>query len=353
MNARLRTPSGITAQGDESMLDRSQGSCTMARGESRRRWIARCASIVLAAGCFGPALAAFPDRPIRLVVPFTAGGTVDRIARMIAADVGASLGTNVVVENVPGAGGTLATARVAKAAPDGLTLLFTTPNHTINPAVIANLPFDTARDFAPVSLVCQIPELLVANASQPFGDFRSFVEHVRRHPGELTHGSAGNGTLPHVTMELLLQRLGLSMIHVPYKGAAPAMNDLLGGQVAVKMDTIATSAQHIRSGKLKPLAIASLARSPLMPEVPTIAESGVPGYAGILWMGVLAPAGTPKPIVDTLNTALTAGANRLRPKLEAEGVEIVAGAPAEFERQITAELGQWADVVAKAGIKAN
>ncbi|MGE0310076.1 MAG: tripartite tricarboxylate transporter substrate binding protein [Lautropia sp.] len=322
---------------------------------SRRRLLARAGGLLLAAASCGSVRAALPDRPIRLVVPFPAGGTVDRIARMLATGMGASLGTNVIVENVPGAGGTLATTRVAKATPDGLTLLFTTPNHTINPAVIANLPFDTTRDFAPVSLVCQIPELLVANAAQPFGDFAAFVEHVRRHPGELAHASAGNGTLPHVTMELLLQRLGLSMIHVPYKGAAPAMNDLLGGQVAIKMDTIATSSQHIRSGRLKPLAIASLARSPLLPDVPTIAESGVPGYTGILWMGVLAPAGTPADTVELLNRTLTKVVTdaQLRQRLEAEGVEIVAGSPSAFASQIATELAQWAQVVAKAGIKAN
>jgi tripartite-type tricarboxylate transporter receptor subunit TctC len=309
---------------------------------------------VAALAAAAPAVAAYPDKPIRLVVPFSAGGTVDVVARAVGQQLGRQLATTVVVENVPGAGGAIATQRVAKAPADGYTLLFTTPNHTINPALNDKLPFDPEKDLAPVSLVAQIPELLVASAGQPFSDLAGLVKAARSQPGQLTYASAGNGTLPHVTMELLLQRLGIQLTHVPYKGAAPALNDLLAGQVAVKMDTVATSAAHIRAGRIKPLAIAGLRRSPLMPEVPTIAESGVPGYQGILWMGILAPAGTRPELLEQLHRAIAAVARQpefLR-QLDAGGVEVVASDPASFGKQIRDELRQWAEVVKASHIKA-
>ena len=302
-----------------------------------------------------PAAAAWPDKPIHLVVPFSAGGTVDVVARAVGVQLGKQLGTPVVVENVPGAGGMIATQKVASATADGYTLLFTTPNHTINPALLPKLPYDSAKDLAPVSLVAQIPELLVAHSGQPFNDFPGFVQYARAHSGALTYASAGNGTLPHVTMELLLQRLGLRITHVPYKGAAPALNDVLAGQVAVKMDTIATAGPHIKAGRIKPLAIAGLKRSKLMPDVPTIAESGVPGYEGILWMGILAPAGTPADRIAKLHQAVTGFSRQpdYQKELEAQGVEVVASDPASFGKQIRVELKQWAEVVKAAGIKAD
>ena len=298
--------------------------------------------------------AAYPDRPVRLILPFPAGGTVDVVARLVAANLGQQLHTQFVVENVPGAGGTIATARAARAEADGYTVLFTTPNHTINPSIIAKLPFDTEKDLVPVSLIAQIPELVVANSNQPFTDFKGFVAYARAHPGKLDYASAGAGTLPHVTMELLLQKLDIKVTHIPYKGAAPAMNDLLGGQVALKMDTIATSAPQIGTGKLRPLAIASQKRSPLMPDVPTVAESGVPGYQATLWMGMLVPKGTSPAIVSTLNAAIAAVARQpaYLKQLEAAGVESVATGPDAFRTLIHQEIGQWADVVRKSNIKA-
>jgi tripartite-type tricarboxylate transporter receptor subunit TctC len=302
-----------------------------------------------------PAQAAYPDRPVRLIVPFPAGGTVDFVARLVATQLGQQLATSVVVENVPGAGGTLATARVAKSAADGYTLLFTTPNHTINPSLISKLPFDTEKDLAPVSLVAEIPELLVAHIAQPFNTFAEFVAHAKANPGKLNYASAGNGTLPHVTMELMLQRLGLQVTHVAYRGAAPALNDLLGGVVAAKMDTIATSSQHMKAGRIKPLAIASLKRSPLMPDVPTVAESGVPGYQGILWMGILVPAGTDAALISTLHKAIAAMASvpTFQQQLKADGVDLVASDPQTFAKLIHTELAQWAEVVRKSQIKAD
>jgi tripartite-type tricarboxylate transporter receptor subunit TctC len=308
---------------------------------------------VLASGWSLSAQAAYPDQAVHLIVPFPAGGTVDFVARLVATQLGEQLATPVVVENLPGAGGTIATARVARAPADGYTLLFTTPNHTINPSLIERLPFDTIKDFAPVSLVAEIPELLVANSAQPFNTYAEFVAYAKANPDKLSYASAGNGTLPHVTMELLLQRAGARVLHIPYKGAAPAMNDLLAGMVSVKMDTIATSSQHIKSGKLKPLAIASLRRSPLMPNVPTVAESGIPGYQGILWLGILAPAGTDAVRIATLHKAITrfAKAPAFLDKLKQDGVDIVASDPAAFAKLIRTELVQWADVVRKSQIK--
>jgi tripartite-type tricarboxylate transporter receptor subunit TctC len=272
----------------------------------------------------------------------------------LGAQLSQVLNTPVLIENVPGAGGALATQRVIRSTPDGYTLLFTTPNHTINPALNDKIGFDTARDLTAISLVAQIPELLIANASQPYSDFAGFVKYATSNPGKLNYASAGNGTLPHITMELLLQKLGLQMTHVPYKGAAPALNDVLSGVVALKYDTIATSSGHIRNGRIKPLAIASLKRSPLMPDVPTIAESGLPGYQGILWMGVLAPAGTPRDIVDMMNRGLrtTLRDPGVLKQLEANGVETVGNTPAEFEKLIETELRQWADLIKSSNIKA-
>lgn len=316
-------------------------------------WALLCAVAVASSAVW--AQAAWPNRPIRLVVPFPAGGTVDAVARTLGAQVTAALNVPVLVENVPGAGGSIAAQRVVKAPPDGYTLLFTTPNLTINPALNDRLGFDTARDLMPVSLVAQIPELLVAHSGQPYTDFAGFVKFAGAHPGKLNYASAGNGTLPHITMELLLQRLNLQVVHIPYKGAAPALNDLLAGTVALKYDTIATSAGHIRAGVIRPLAIASLKRSPLLPDVPTIAESGLPGYQGILWMGVLAPNGTPPDVIDFLykafNQALAApGVIR---RFETDGVDPVGSSPGEFGRLIESELRQWAEVVKRANIKAD
>ncbi len=303
----------------------------------------------------GIAQAAYPERPLTLIVPFPAGGTVDAVARIAGTRLGTLLGTTVVIENVTGAGGTIATQRVVRANPDGYTLLFTTPNHTINPAILPKLPFDSERDLVPISLVAQIPELLVANSSQPFSDFKGFINYARSHPGKLNYASAGNGTLPHVTMELLLQKLKLQVVHIPYKGAAPAMQDLLGGQVAIKLDTIATSSPHIKSGRLKPLALASARRSPLMPEVPTIAESGVPGYQGILWMGILAPKGTDPQIIATVNKAIseTIRDPDVLKRFGDDGVEAVSNTPEEFRKMIETEIRQWRDVVKAANITVN
>ena len=315
-------------------------------------WFATAAlAVVLAAA---PARADYPERPVRLLEPFPPGGAVDLVTRLIAARLSIDLGKPFLVESKPGAGGIIATDAAAKAAPDGYTLLLTTPNHTINAALNARLPYDTEKDLVPVAVIAEVPEVLVSHIAAPFTDFATFVDYARAHPGELNYASAGNGTLPHVSMELLLHRLGVKVTHIPYKGAAPAMADLLAGQVQLKMDTYATSAPHVAEGKLRALAIASRTRSALAPDLPTIAELGVPGYEGILWIGVLAPAGTPAAVIAKLAAACDRAvrAPELIERFRHDGVDPGGGTPASFGARITAEIAQWRELIQSVKINA-
>ena len=320
------------------------------------RWRRASALLLLSfatAGLSAPALADYPDRPIRLLLPFPAGGAVDIIARVMTAKMSEDLGKPFVIENKSGAGGVIATDAVAKAAPDGYTLLLTTPNHTINAALQTSLPYDTEKDLVPVSVIAEVPEVLVSHPAAPFATFPEFVEYAKKNPGKLNYASAGLGTLPHVTMELLLRRIGIDVTHVPYRGAAPAMNDLLGGVVQLKMDTYTTSNPQVIAGKLRMLAIASRHRSKLMPEVPTIAEMGLPNYEGILWNAIMAPAGTPKPIIDKLAaaSAKAARAPDVVERLQRDGVDPIGGTPQELATLIARELPQWRDLAKAANIK--
>jgi tripartite-type tricarboxylate transporter receptor subunit TctC len=299
-----------------------------------------------------PARAEYPERPVRILEPFPPGGAVDIVTRLVAARLADDLGRPFVVESKPGAGGILATDAVAKATHDGYTLLVTTPNHTINAALNPKLPYDTEKDLVPVAVIAEVPELLVANAAAPFATFAAFVDHARRNPGKLDYASAGIGTLPHVSMELLLRRLDLKVTHIPYKGAAPAMADLLGGQVQLKMDTFATAAPHIAAGKLRALAIASRDRSALAPDLPTVAELGVPGYEGILWIGVMAPAGTPAAVIERLAAACERAmrAPELVERFRRDGIDPGGGTPAMFGERIGREIAQWRELIASVKI---
>jgi tripartite-type tricarboxylate transporter receptor subunit TctC len=318
-------------------------------GTVRRALLALC---FLAAT--GSARADFPDKTIKLLVPFPAGGAVDIVGRVVAQKLADELGKAVVVENKAGAGGILATDALAKSAPDGHTLLLTTPNHTINAALQPTLPYDTEKDVAPVSIVAEVPEVLVSNPAAPFKTFPEFIDYAKKNPGKLNYASAGNGTLPHVTMDLLLRRTGIQVAHIPYRGAAPAMTDLLSGQVQLKLDTYATANPHVVAGKLRMLGIASRVRSKLMPETPTIAEMGLPGYEGILWIGLVAPAGTPQPVIDKLAAASArmARAPDVVKRYDSLGVDPVGGSTAEFAALIARELPQWRELVKAANIKA-
>jgi tripartite-type tricarboxylate transporter receptor subunit TctC len=294
----------------------------------------------------------YPEKPIRLLLPFPAGGAVDIVARVVTSRMAELLGRPFVIDNRAGAGGVIATDATAKATPDGYSLLLTSPNHTINAALNSKLPYDSERDLIPISIVAEVPELLVSHPAAPFTSFAGFVDYARKNPGKLNYGSAGNGTLPHVTMELLLRRTGISAAHIPYRGAAPAMTDLLAGQVQVKMDTYTTSAPLIADGRLRALAIASRARSALLPDVPTIAEMGVAGYEGILWIGLMAPAGTPQPIIDKLAAAVrdAVHAPATAARLEHDGVDIGGSTPEAFAALIAKEIVQWRDLAQSAQI---
>jgi len=297
--------------------------------------------------------AEYPERPIHLILPFPAGGAVDLVTRIIAAKMSEDLGKPVVIENKAGAGGIIATDAVAKSRPDGYTLLITTPNHTINAALQPSLPYNTEKDLLPISILAAVPEVLVSNPKAPFTTFQEFIAYAKKNPGKLNYASAGVGTLPHLTMELLAQREGIKLTHVPYRGAAPAMTDLLADVVQLKLDTYATSHPHVVAGRLRMLGIASAKRSPLMPDMPTIAEMGLPGYEGILWIGMMAPAGTPKAIVDKMaaegHKASTDA--KVVERLRKDGIDPVGGSPAEFGATITQEIKQWRDLAKADNIK--
>ena len=323
---------------------------TGARQRHRLLTLALAFFVILAPA---PSRADWPEKPIRLYVPFPAGGAVDIVARLIAGKLADDLGKPVVVENKAGAGGVIATDATAKAAPDGYTLLLTTPNHTINAALQPSLPYDTAKDIAPVAIVAEVPEVLVSHPGAPFKTFPEFIAYAKQNPGKLNYSSAGIGTLPHVTFELLLRKTGIQVAHIPYRGAAPAMNDLLAGTVQLKLDTYATSHPHVAAGKLNMLGIASQKRAKLMPQTPTIAEMGLPGYEGILWIGMVAPAGTPKPVIDRLAAAIAKAvrAPDVVQRFENLGVDPVGGSTADFAALIARELPQWRDLVKAANIK--
>jgi tripartite-type tricarboxylate transporter receptor subunit TctC len=301
----------------------------------------------------GHSFAEYPDRPIRLVLPFPAGGAVDIVTRIMAASMAKDLGKTIVIENKAGAGGIIATDAVAKSANDGYTILVTTPNHTINAALQPSLPYDTEKDLVPISVMAEVPEVLVSNPAAPFKTFAEFVAYAKKNPGKLNYASAGVGTLPHVTMELLLKRLGIQVTAVHYRGAAPAMTDLLSGVVQLKLDTYATSHPQVEGGRLRTLGIATGHRSKLMPDTPTIAEMGLPGYEGILWIGMMAPAGTPKAVIDKLAAASAKAARdpAIVARLQRDGIDPVGGTPAEFGERIARELPQWRDLAKSANIK--
>jgi tripartite-type tricarboxylate transporter receptor subunit TctC len=310
------------------------------------------AALCLVVAAHGSCWAEYPERPIRLLLPFPAGGAVDHVARLVTARMAEDLGRPFAIENKAGAGGVIATDATAKAPPDGYTLLLTTPNHTINAAINPKLPYDTEKDLVPVAIVAEVPELLVSHPAAPFTTFAGFIDYARKNPGKLNYSSAGNGTLPHVTMELLLRRTGIQVAHIPYRGAAPAMTDLLSGQVQLKMDTYATANQHVAQGKLRALAFASRVRLTLMPDVPTVAEMDLPGYEGILWIGIVAPAGTPQPVIEKLASSVRRAVRtpELAERLTRDGVDPVGGTPQAFASLIAREIGEWRNLAQSAKI---
>lgn len=291
------------------------------------------------------ARADYPERPIRLVVPFPAGGVTDVVARLMAERLGAELGQTVIVDNKAGAGGVIGSDIVAKAPADGYTLLFTTPNHTINAAFRTALPYDTEKDLRPVSVAGRVPMLLVSHPSQSFTTFQGFISAAKANPGKLNISSAGNGTLPHITMEMMMMRAGMQVTNVPYRGAAPALADLVAGQVQLKLDNYTTSSQFISDRRLNALAVTSLKRLKQLPDVPTVAES-LPGFEGYLWMGIVAPANTPEPVIAKLAAAAQriVGSPEVQARFDKDGVEPVGNGPDAFHTLVGREIAQWREL---------
>jgi tripartite-type tricarboxylate transporter receptor subunit TctC len=291
------------------------------------------------------ARADYPEKPIRLVLPFPPGGVTDVVARLLADRLTADFGQQVVVDNKTGAGGVIAGDIVAKAPADGYTLLLTTNNHTINAAFRTVMPYDTEKAFRPVSNLGQIPMLLVSHPSLPVSTFQGFIDYARQNPGKINVSFAGNGTLPHITMEQLMILEKFQVTNVPYRGAAPALADLVAGQVQAKLDNYTQSAQFIADKKLNLLAVTSTRRLKQFPDVPAIAEQ-LPGFAGYLWMGVLVPAGTPDAVVRKLSAAMQAFIARpeTQARFDKDGIEPVGNGPEAFGAAITRELAQWREL---------
>jgi tripartite-type tricarboxylate transporter receptor subunit TctC len=291
------------------------------------------------------ARAEYPEKPIRLVVPFPPGGVTDIVARLLAERLSAEFGQQVLVDNKTGAGGVIAGDLVAKAPADGYTLLLTTPNHTINAAFRANMPYDTEKDFRAVSNVGQVPMLLVTHPSLPVTTFQGFIDYARKNPGKINVSSAGNGTLPHITMELLSLRENFQVTNVPYRGAAPALADLVAGQVQAKLDNYTQSAQFIADRKLNLLAVTSTKRLKQFPDVPAMTEQ-LPGFDGYLWMGIFVPAKTPGAVVQKLALAIQRFVARpeTQARFDKDGIEPVGNGPDAFLAEIVEELAQWREL---------
>ena len=295
----------------------------------------------------------WPARPVKLVVPFSPGAGTDALSRIVAQKMSEGLGQQIVVDNRPGAGGTLGTEIVAKAAPDGYTLLFAPAAHAINQSIYPKLNYDTQKDFVPISIVASLPVVLAVHASVPAKSVGELVTLTKARPGQLNMGSAGNGTVFHLTGELLKQSAGLSIVHVPFKGGAPAMAALVAGQVEMAFETSLTVQPHAHSGALRPLAVASPARIALFPDLPTLAEAGIPGILAENWYGLYAPAGTPAPIVMKVHQELMTALKDadVRQKLTAQGAEVRGTTPEEAATFVAAEMTKWAKVVKEAGVK--
>ena len=312
--------------------------------------LARLALAGLALSASLAVAAPWPEKPVRMVVPWPAGGPSDTLARIVTGKVGELLGQTIVVDNRVGASGVVGAEFVAKAAPDGYTLLWVISNHTTN-HLLFKVSYDPVKDFAPVAMVARTSYMLVENASYPPASLREFVEYVKTQPGKVSYASAGNGTLQHLGMETFKGAAGLDMMHIPYKGSAPAIADLLGGQVPVTFEATSAIASAVRSGRVRPLGVASLKRLALFPDVPTIAESGYPGFEIVGFTGVLAPAGTPAEVVARLNAEINRAiaTPETRDKMVTLGVEPSGSTPAEFRAYIQAQIPRYAKILKASG----
>jgi len=300
------------------------------------------------------AAAEYPDRPVRLVVPFPAGGGADTLARIIMPRVAQALGAPIVIDNKPGAGGNIGAEIVARAAPDGYTLLYgTNGTHAINSTLYANLRFDPVRDFAPISRMTLIAAMLVVNPDFPANSVEDLIQYAKAHPGAVNFASAGNGTTSHLAGELFRTMAGIDIVHIPYRGGALAMMDVVGGQVQMMIDVMPNAYPQVQGGKVRGLAVTTAKRFPAAADFPTIAASGVPGYEVSAWDAIFAPAGTPVQIIDQVNAAVRKALEdpAVAESLLKHGALAVPGTPDELARHIAAETDKWAKVVRKSGAK--
>lgn len=316
-----------------------------------RRWTAALAVLLLAGAAH--AQADWPARPVHLVVPFPPGGSTDSVGRLLAAELAKDLGQSVIVENKGGANGNIGSDMVAKAAPDGYTLLLSgVGSNAINYALYQSMPYRNS-DFAHISLLATGPNVLVANPDFPARSFADFIKLAKENPGKYTHASSGNGSSGHLAMEMLKQAAGIDLVHVPYKGGAAAITDTIGGRVSVLFLNQDNLLPQVQGGKVRALAVASVKRNPAYPDTPTIAESGYPGFAAESWFGLSAPAGTPAPVIERLSqaTVRALAAPQLRDKLQAVGFVVVGNDPKAFDAFVAAEIDKWGKAAKASGAR--
>jgi tripartite-type tricarboxylate transporter receptor subunit TctC len=314
------------------------------------------AAMALGLAADGAQAQTYPSKPIRMVVPFTPGGTTDILARTVGQKMGEAWGQLVVVDNRPGAGGNIGSELVAKSAPDGYTLLMgTISTHAINASLYKRLPFDPTRDFAPVSRVGTLPNILIVHPSVPVKSVKELIELAKSKPGDLNFASSGVGTSLHLSGELFNSMAGVKLVHVPYKGSSPALADLLGGQVKIMFDNLPTALPHVKAGKLRPLAVTGTKRAAVLPEVPTVIESGLPGFEVTSWFAVFAPAKTAKDIITKLNGEIVKILNSadVKEKLTQLGVDAAPTTPEELAAFAKAETEKWGKVVKATGASAD
>lgn len=311
------------------------------------------AALLGASGRAAAQAPAFPSRPLTIIVPFAPGGLADVFARLVAEKLRASLGVATIIENRPGAGGIPGARAVASAAPDGHTLLLANTNLAINPSLYRSLPYETETAFAPIIRAIAVPNVIVVRADVPARGLAELIALAREAPGRLNYASAGAGTFPHLTMALFMQRAGIEMTHIPFNGAAPAMAAILARQVEVLSSDPPGAMPQVAAGTLRALCVTSSTRLAAMPEVPTAAEAGLPGFEAVGWQGFVAPAGTPEPVIRTLNGALTAAlaAPDLRDRLLSQGVTFVTGSPADFAEFLRQDMLRWRSAVAISGAR--
>ncbi|SPA33135.1 conserved exported hypothetical protein [Cupriavidus taiwanensis] len=319
------------------------------------RAVLACAATALVAGAPAPAASqtAFPMKPITLVVPFAPGGGNDIVARLIAPKMSQQLGQTIVIENKPGAGGNLGTDLVAHAPADGYTLVIASSQVTMNPHLGMKVPFRIERDFEPVGLIASVPIMLVANPVQPYKTLKEFIDYARANPGKISYSSPGPGTPQHLAGEVFASLSKTELLHIPYRGTGPSITDLMGGQVQVSFATFASAIQYVRAGKLRALGIAGQRRTALMPDLPTFAEAGLKGYDAELWYSLLAPAKTPRAVVDKLNGALLTALKspEVVEQFAKQGFEPKGSTPAELKTFIVQEMARWQRVITENNIK--